>query len=574
MLKFAGYFDGEQLFATEGKLQCFDNIQLLGDVQLFKRDALTDKLGIMHADQYLYTDGQLVVLAFQKWGTGMFRHLQGVLTFVLFDTADRSIYLSRNISENAALFYCIKNELLYFSSGTAYMQEVLDDDVEMDSIEFAALSLRLIGNTPGKTILKNMFHVLPGSYMVVDAQMNQTKSIIPIEPRPDIRFKYEKDYLLAFKSHLADAVMQRMSHVKKAGLLLSSGLDSTTVFHFLMGALNPHQQIITYTSVPSFSDERDCSQTISEEPLVQQLLADYKDVCARFMPFHDISFNSMFQDQQNRNLFYPIVHSNSFWIEGIMQQARLDGVDAMFTGQMGNYSISFRGKKKSSLFSLQGFIIFLRKAFLGKYFFKRDNWRFSVLHDHILNKCVSRFGLNNMFENDCNPRVDIAAFRKTTFRHLHVFASTHWSILSQAHGIRVFDPTADEELLSFLDRIPSTLFSKNGIEKYLLKKSMEGITPSFILENRYPKPQTADLGRRLERENFLTEKVEMLMERFQNSDFFDTRKLASVHSELVRSRSRGRQHVLGFHLLYMISLMEVYDRISRREKGVQPNAVG
>lgn len=75
-------------------------------------------------------------------------------------------------------------------------------------------------------------------------------------------------------------------------------------------------------------------------------------------------------------------------------------------------------------------------------------------------------------------------------------------------------------------------------------------------------------------EYFLTKKVEILVERFRNTAFFDMRKLLSVHSELVRSKSRGRQHVLGFHLLYMISLIEVYDRVRRREKGVEPIAVG
>jgi asparagine synthase (glutamine-hydrolysing) len=574
VVKFAGYFDGEKLHATEGELESFDNIQMLGDLLLFKRDALTDKLGIMHADQYSYTDAHLVVLAFQKWGTEFFRHLQGVWTFVLFDAKERKIYLSRNISENSSLFYCSKNAVLYFSSSTTYIQQILGDDLEIDSCEFAALSLRLIGNTPGETILKNIHHVLPGSYIAVDAHMNQIKSTILTEPRQAIRFKYEKDYFLAFKSLLADAVIQRMGHVKKAGLFLSSGLDSTTVLYFISNAAKANQQIITYTSVPSFRDERDCSETISEEPMVRQLLADFTGVNSKFLPFHEISFVSMFHEQHKRSLFYPIVHSNSFWIEGILKQARRDGVDGMFTGQMGNYSISFRGKKKIKLFAVDRVIFFLKQSQLGKYFFKQNNWQFSVLHDHILKDCVTRKGMNDIFEQGGNHYHDIASFRKLAFERLHVFASTHWSILSQEHGIRVFDPTADHALKSFLDRIPSDLFSKNGIEKYLLKKSMEGLLPSFILKNRYPKPQTADLGRRLAKENFLTEKVEILMERFRDSPFFDMKKLVSVHSELVRSKSRGRQHVLGFHLLYMISLMDAYDRISRRKKGAQPIAVG
>jgi Txe/YoeB family toxin of Txe-Axe toxin-antitoxin module len=70
-----------------------------------------------------------------------------------------------------------------------------------------------------------------------------------------------------------------------------------------------------------------------------------------------------------------------------------------------------------------------------------------------------------------------------------------------------------------------------------------------ILSNIYPKPQTADLGRRLQKEHFLTEKVEFLIDRFRHSAFFDVKKLEAVHRELLGANSRGRQHVLGFHLL-------------------------
>lgn len=60
-----------------------------------------------------------------------------------------------------------------------------------------------------------MHHVLPGKYIAVDAQMNQINSAISMVPDQAIRYKHEKDYFLAFKSHLADALIQRMRHVKK-----------------------------------------------------------------------------------------------------------------------------------------------------------------------------------------------------------------------------------------------------------------------------------------------------------------------------------------------------------------------
>ena len=566
-MKFAGYFDGNRLFAIEGVIESCDDYQFLGDVWLFRRDELTDKLGIRHAVHQHYSDTRLILLAFKKWGTASFNHFNGAWAFALFDINKKTLYLARTIDENASLFYYQKNTRLYFSNGTSNIQAAMKATLEIDPFEFAALSVRLMGNTGGKTIIKDLLHVLPGFFIKVNGQMNKYQSTFVQRSKRKLLYKNEHDYFLAFQSLVANAVLQRCRQIKKAGVFLSSGLDSTTVFSFLADALHHDQQLKSYTSVPAFMDEKDCPVTISEEPLVRQLLAAYSRVDARFMSFDDISFSELFKGRPLKSLFYPVVHSNSFWIEGILKQARLDGVDAMFTGQMGNYSISFRGIKKPNLFSVGNLINLLKKVCANKYFFKRDHFPFSVLHDQVLDK---------LFKADCLEKNVVfgysrsrfnASFRKQAFEKLHVFASTDWSILSQEHGIRIFDPTADQELVSFLDTVPPKLFSRKGIEKYLLKKSMAGRLPISILSNIHPKPQTADLGRRLQKEHFLTEKVEFLIDRFRHSAFFDVKKLEAVHSELLGTKRRGRQHVLGFHLLYMISLMEWYDRFEGRANG-------
>ena len=68
-MKFAGYFDGNSLFAIEGVIESCGDYQFLGDVWLFRRDELTDKLGIRHAVHQHYSDSRLILLAFKKWGT-------------------------------------------------------------------------------------------------------------------------------------------------------------------------------------------------------------------------------------------------------------------------------------------------------------------------------------------------------------------------------------------------------------------------------------------------------------------------------------------------------------------------
>lgn len=93
------------------------------------------------------------------------------------------------------------------------------------------------------------------------------------------------------------------------------------------------------------------------------------------------------------------------------------------------------------------------------------------------------------------------------------------------------------------------------------------ILPPNIVNNRFPKPQTADLGARLKNEHFLATLVEKLTDRFQNNCFFDCEKLKAVFRELQQTTSKGRQHQLGFHLLFMISMLHFYGKFEKREQG-------
>ena len=85
--------------------------------------------------------------------------------------------------------------------------------------------------------------------------------------------------------------------------------------------------------------------------------------------------------------------------------------------------------------------------------------------------------------------------------------------------------------------------------------------PGNILFNRIPKPQSADIGKRLANEHFLRQIVDSLFEKYKNSDFLDVRKLKAIQMQLMDTVNRQKQHVLSFHLLYMISMINCYDRL-------------
>jgi asparagine synthase (glutamine-hydrolysing) len=560
-LKFAGSFDGNMLSALNGEIVQQDGLQLLGCVDLYHRDELSDQLGIRHVDLNNYSDVVLVLLAYKKWGKNFFQYLYGAWSFVLCDVDNKVLLLSRDPSENSSLFYLFKGHTLFFSSFTTFFNDNALFDLEIDRDEFIRLSLRLVGNSRGKTIIKELHNLCPQSFLICDAEMHIESVEFLQEVIPVVRFKKEKDYFLQFRSLMAEAVMCRLRGANRPGIFLSSGLDSTTVCSFLLKSSDPGKIIHTYTSVPNFIDEHDNLDSVSEQPLVEYFLKKFLNVKSSFLQFPNALLDAQFKNADILNLFNPIIHSNSFWLKGILEQARSDGVDRMFTGQMGNYSISFKGHQSSFSLSISRWMHYIFSMLFGDYHFKKQQWKYSVIRDDLISSLSKSKSFKAEFKLGYNHSLCTSTFRKKAFKKNHRFASVQWSLLGHEFGIRVVDPTCDIRLMNFLDSIPSTIFNRKGISKYLLKQAMLGILPSRILFNRIPKPQSADIGKRLERENFLSDIVDNLFDKYKNSNFFDVRKLKAIHVQLMATGNKQQQHVLSFHLLYMISMINCYDQL-------------
>lgn len=564
-MKFAGSFNGDILSAINGNIIQRDGLQLLGDVELYRRDELSDQLGIRHVDLKNYSDANLVLLAYRKWSKNMFQYLYGAWSFVLYDVDKKIFLLSRDPSENTSLFYMSHGLKLYFSSFTTFFIDSAFFDLEIERDEFIRLSLRLVGNSRGKTIIKGLCCVYPQSFLICDAEMDIMSVEFPTKLFPIVRFKKEHDYFLQFRSLLAEAIMCRLHGANKPGLFLSSGLDSTTVCAFMLKAIDGKKIIHTYTSVPLHVDEHDNMDSVSEQPLVVHFLKKYLHVKSSFLQFPDALLASQFKNEDFLNLFNPIIHSNSFWLKGIFEQATLDGVDRMFTGQMGNYSISFKGHPHSISFSILRCMHNFFSMLFGNYLFKTQQWKYSVIRDDLLSRLNKSKSFKAEFKFGYDHSLSISTFRKKAFEKTHRFASVQWSLMAQEFGIRVVDPTCDNRLMNFLEAVPSSIFYRMGVPKYLLKQSMLGILPGRILFNRIPKPQSADIGKRLANEHFLTQIVDYLFEKYKNSDFLDVRKLKAIHVQLMTTVNRQKQHVLSFHLLYMISMINCYDRLQGRK---------
>ena len=186
-----------------------------------------------------------------------------------------------------------------------------------------------------------------------------------------------------------NAVIQRIGNFKRVGVFLSSGLDSTTVCYFLSKAATVDVFVKSYTSVPCYLSSHDNEKKISEKHLFNIFLNNIGNISRSFHDFPEARFEAALHSNSLPNLFYPVIHSNSFWIEGILKKAKEDGIELMMTGQMGNYSISFKGDYPSLQGSLRQVFHYLKFKLFGEWLFQKQHFRYSIVKSKLIKELLS-----------------------------------------------------------------------------------------------------------------------------------------------------------------------------------------
>jgi hypothetical protein len=147
-----------------------------------------------------------------------------------------------------------------------------------------------------------------------------------------------------FSTIFSQAVRQRFRSIHEIGIFLSSGLDSNAVNYFLhKEALHYSKNSYSYTASIDFKDffTSDNLRKVDETLLVKELYSEHGNIFMRFPAFPKSRFSDFLLSNQTNNIFNPIIAPNSIWISGILADASADNIKRLYTGGLGNFTISW-----------------------------------------------------------------------------------------------------------------------------------------------------------------------------------------------------------------------------------------
>ena len=208
------------------------------------------------------TDTEVIVHLYEEFGESCVEKLRGMFAFALWDKNNSKLLLARDRVGIKPLYYWLSDRSLIFASEIKAL--IADPEVQTSLVPGMIDRFLTFYFVPGdETLLKNIFKLAPGSYMVAKGGKVQIRQYW------DLQFSSQKRSLRDAEDELVslldECVQLHMIADVPVGFLLSGGVDSTAMLGFAVGKTDRPLSSFTlgFTS-PGLADERPYARLAAE----------------------------------------------------------------------------------------------------------------------------------------------------------------------------------------------------------------------------------------------------------------------------------------------------------------------
>lgn len=173
-------------------------------------------------------DVELILRAYLVWGESCLERLLGDFAFVIWDAERRELFAARDHFGVKPLFYATANNALLISNTLDCLREYPAISSRLDDLAIADFLLFDLIEEPGATAFADIRRVPPGHLLTSAAGKVSIRRYWQLSVSEPLRYRRKSDYIERFCELLDLAVADRLRS-ESAGVLMSGGLDSTTV---------------------------------------------------------------------------------------------------------------------------------------------------------------------------------------------------------------------------------------------------------------------------------------------------------------------------------------------------------
>jgi len=178
------------------------------------------------------SDTEVIVHAFEEWGTNCFRRFNGIFAFALLDgrSGQRKIYLVRDRFGTKPLFYTLQNQKLAFASDLRSLLQVswITKDIDPQSLLYF---LKFSHVPTPHSLVSGIQQLEPGTWMRFENGLHHKEAYwSPMTMLPNYdntENRSEQEWLELLSATLQSVVQKQMVSDVPVGCFLSGGVDST-----------------------------------------------------------------------------------------------------------------------------------------------------------------------------------------------------------------------------------------------------------------------------------------------------------------------------------------------------------
>jgi asparagine synthase (glutamine-hydrolysing) len=545
-------------------------LAITADAIIDNREELFNLLNVSPALQSNITDSELILMSYEKWEKECPKHLLGDFAFAILDENKNELFCARDHVGKRTLYYYYSDAVFSFSTTIRPLLEVMDIKTELNErwiSDFLSIDVVIHETECNETIYKDIYQLPPAYTLCLDKNgVRKENYWDPLKSIKRLQLSSDKEYDEAFIKIYSEAIKCRLRSNDEVGILLSGGLDSSSVACIAANYLKMDgNRLKGFTSIPmeGFNDYTTKRRIADESEYVKAIEDSYENIDVVYCrsegktPLTDIDrFISILEQP------FKIVE-NLYWYDELTRIAADSKCKILLDGQFGNLTVSAGDftTHALTLFREMKILTLLKEikcySSLNAVNIRRISKHVArVIMPYNIRKLVSK-KINRQLDRFSKSPVNIKLIKKWNveerlnekgfnlipMKFYDIFESNKFVVnpvlfshmaaletkISLAHGIVKRDPTRDKRVIEFCLSLPPEQFVRNGQERHLIRRTMEGIIPNKIRLNTNSKGiQSADwIQRIIPRWNILCTEIRNMLEDNDINKYINTEKVNS-----------------------------------------------
>jgi asparagine synthase (glutamine-hydrolysing) len=424
-------------------------------------------------------DSEIILHAYEEWGTALLKRLKGMFAFCIYDQKERIFFIARDRFGIKPCYYYHRNNTFLFASELKSIVAYHDFKKEIDHSSVCNyLTYRYVPSP--QTIWKDTYKLPPAHYLIL--KEDQSLEISEYwTPQPKHNHFDEKYLIERTDELLENSVKQHLESDVAVGSFLSGGYDSSALVYYMnrlhyptqtfsIGFKDWEQSEHKYAGIVSAAFQTEHENQIldsSSLDIVDQLMTYYDE------PLADISIVPT----------YFVSRLASGKVKAILSG---EGSDEIFAG----YTWHRNPGSKPSLWerilpsqSDKGFSVENYALAMAMGLFDKKNLQNTMGHDYQKDIPHDPFWFyNHHYKPEMGNIKSFQYLDSKTF--MGELVLTKIDRASMANSLEVRVPFLDHELFEFVFSLPEQDYIKKEKQKFLLYENIKNSLPEEILQRK------------------------------------------------------------------------------------------